>query len=427
MQYKRPIVLDIFTWLHSLLLFGVLYPLFASLLLLKDASFWRTTTAGLLLLIPIFLSWFLMQRIHNFILYLLSGVIVSAICGLIALCWGGIGRPEGLLCGILTVVCSVIIFAVRTHAKVTYGQKKEEFLDVHGDKTEFPLQEREMPNLLSQPLAYHWVWFTLLYVPGMLLHFTTYLYLAFSALLADIFLCLGFSYISSLYEYIRKNQSVSNLPVSSMSRIHRTSGIIGALLLVLFLLPAILYGREFEPDLTTDKPLLTSEETTEEKSFETYAPEMADTQLIASVDHSVQPSKWIPILMRIIGFVFSAVIIISVILLFIRKVRSLGHDFAVEEDDEAVFLEPETADASGFLFRRKHRESRLSVNQQIRRRYRKTIRKATKGQPSKWATPSELERDAELTDDKATQTLHVVYEKARYSREGCNHEDLDQL
>ena len=52
---------------------------------------------------------------------------------------------------------------------------------------------------------------------------------------------------------------------------------------------------------------------------------------------------------------------------------------------------------------------------------------ATKGQPNKWATPSELERDAELADNAGMQALHDAYEKARYSENGCTREDMNAL
>lgn len=428
MRYKRTIVLDIIAWFHSLLLFFWIYPLLASMLMFEGGTFWRTVTSCLLLLVPIILSWLLMQHIRNFILYLFFGTALSALVAFFALCWAGFDQPSGKLCLVLTFILSMIIFGVRTRAKITYGQMKEEFLDIHGDKAEFTLQEREIPNFLCQPHLYHLVWFTLLYVPGMFLRFNTCLYLMFGTLLLDIFLCLSYNYISCLYEYIRKNQYVANLPVSSMQKIHRTTGWIGALLLVLFMLPAILFGREFEPDLTTDKPLFDVEQTTEEdKKLNSASTGIVDTQLIDAVNQSADPPIWLPALMRIIGYICMTVFIISLIILFIRRVRSLGHEFAIEEEDEVVFLKPEEKDSSRRFFHLKGKESHLSANQQIRKRYRKTIRRATKGQPSKWATPSELERDANLANDEAMQTLHAVYEKARYSKDGCSHKDLNLL
>ena len=63
----------------------------------------------------------------------------------------------------------------------------------------------------------------------------------------------------------------------------------------------------------------------------------------------------------------------------------------------------------------------------IRRRYKKTIRNATKGEPNAYATPTELEVIADLSDSRQVQTLHHLYEKARYSKDGCTEEDMKRL
>ncbi len=299
---------------------------------------------------------------------------------------------------------------------------KREFLDVH-ENQQFDLQEREMPGLLNCPQAYHWVWFTLLYLSGMLLHFTKYLYIMFAILFVDIFLCLGFHYISSLYEFARSNQSVANFPLSTMKKIHRMTGIIGCLLLALFLLPAVLFGREFEPDLTTNEPLLKFEDVMHETQM-AYEPEITDTQLIEAMDiQKTETPEWLLYLTKILGYLGMAVLLSAFTVGVIRRIKNLGKDFSVEEEDEVVFLEPDKTDSITGIFRKKGRDSFLSANQQIRKRYKKTIKKASKEKPSRTATPAELEKNAGLEGD-SIQPLHELYEKARYSEEGCTAEDL---
>lgn len=281
MNYKRPLVLDIITWFHSLFLFACVYPFLASLVSLKGAVFWRMTLSGLLLFIPIVAGWYLIQRLKYMLQYVLAAVPVILLTVFLSWLTAGRGKP-GLLCAVCTGLFSLFVAGLRMHSRITYGNMKQEFLDVHGNQ-HFDLQEREMPGLLNCPQAYHWVWFTILYVPGMFLRFKTYLYIMFAILFVDIFLCLGYHYISSLYEYARANQNVANFPLSTMKKIHRMTGMIGGLLLVLFLLPAVLYGREFEPDLTTKEPLLKFEDVMRETQV-AYEPEITDTQLIEAMD-----------------------------------------------------------------------------------------------------------------------------------------------
>ena len=96
---------------------------------------------------------------------------------------------------------------------------KQDFYEVHKPEVPFEVQEREIPSIMNRPQPYHWVWMTLLYLPGMLLHFTTYLYIMFGILFVDVFLCLGYHYISSLYEYVRglSARVQWNASVSAMS------------------------------------------------------------------------------------------------------------------------------------------------------------------------------------------------------------------
>lgn len=418
MNYKRPLVLDIITWIHSLFLFACVYPFLASLGSCKGAVFWRMTVSGLVLLVPVVLSWLIMQKQINLLQYVLVSVPVIALTAFLSLITGG------KLCAVLGLGFSLLVFGLRMHSKITYGNKKQEFSDVHHG-LHFDLQEREMPGFLNCPQPYHWVWFTLLYVSGMILHFTTFLYIMFALLFVDIFLCLGYHYISSLYEYARKNQHVANFPLKTMQKIHRMTGIIGGLLLILFLLPAVLYGREFQPDLTTDKPLLSFDEVMEETQQYSAPEEVADTQIVDFRNFQEKDSpKWIYYLAKMIGYVCSAIFIIALAIRMIRAVRKLGKDFSVEEEDEVVFLEPDHTDSVKGIFRSRGRESFLSASQQVRKRYKKTIKKASKEKPSQTATPAELEKNAGLAEDASMQVLHGLYEKARYSEAGCTDEDL---
>jgi hypothetical protein len=92
-----------------------------------------------------------------------------------------------------------------------------------------------------------------------------------------------------------------------------------------------------------------------------------------------------------------------------------------------IFLDSKE-DARRFLRKKgSPRESRLSPNMQIRRRYKRTIRKSTKGRPCAWASPSELESHAGLAESADMHKLHDYYEKARYSKDGCTRTDVDAL
>ena len=107
-------------------------------------------------------------------------------------------------------------------------------------------------------------------------------------------------------------------------------------------------------------------------------PEISNEQILAEINSQIRETpKWLRDLTRILGYVFAVGIILGIVIAIIHSIRRFGKDFAVEEEDEVVFLESE--------------------------------------------------RDAELADNAGMQALHDAYEKARYSENGCTREDMNAL
>jgi hypothetical protein len=125
-----------------------------------------------------------------------------------------------------------------------------------------------------------------------------------------------------------------------------------------------------------------------------------------------EPPQWLIVLTEVLGILICIAFVCALAWVFVSWLRKIGREFATEDEDEVVFLEEEEPDTFRRLLRRRQ-SGPLSFKQQIRRRYRKMIRKATKGQPSKWATPTELEKQAALSSEEV-QALHEAYEIARY-------------
>jgi hypothetical protein len=411
MQYKRPVSLSILAGLHALFLFAGIYPFLASIQEYEGISFWRFSTAGVLLAIPIFLSLIIMNKIRHFLTYFLAGLLLCGLMGLLGLGWGG---PAGTVCGAFTAIFSLIIVCIRTASKIRFGREKKEFLDMHGDMADYPLHASDFPDVLTRPQPLHWIWFTLLYLAGMICGFTTCLYCLFGIVFFDIFVCLGFRYLYAFYRYVGANQSVARLPVSTMAKIHRMTGIFAAVVLLLFLLPAVLYGREFRINPYVDQPFLSGEPMQEQQMQQDLMPDISE-MLPDDMQAAPEPPQWLIVLTEVLGILICIAFVCALAWVFLSWLRKIGREFATEDEDEVVFLEEEEPDTVRRLLRRRQ-SGPLSFKQQIRRRYRKMIRKATKGQPSKWATPTELEKQAALSATEEVQALHESYEIARYGK-----------
>jgi hypothetical protein len=258
------------------------------------------------------------------------------------------------------------------------------------------------------------------------LYWRTVFYLA----LLDLFVCFAFRYIRQFMVFLQDNHTSANLPVRTIRRVHRILLAVGAVLLVLFVTPAVLYNREPLSEVSLKLSQLPSGDDGGNAEFMPTAPMEEDSFLPELMDSGEvhEPPEWLIKLMDVLLVVIFAALAIGVILAIVQAIRYAMKNFAVCDEDEIIFLEDETSDAAETAGSSKPRgDGIFSINRQIRRRYKKTIRKATSGIPDHWATPSELEAHAGLADSDGMPVLHEVYEKARYSRDGATREDAERV
>lgn len=94
-------------------------------------------------------------------------------------------------------------------------------------------------------------------------------------------------------------------------------------------------------------------------------------------------------------------------------------EFIKKEDKEVVSLKK-----SQFKVRGSRQEQ--SPNAIVRKMYKKKIKSGIKESIPEWASPYELETLAKWQEKGSESMLHKLYEKARYSKNGCEKEDLDR-
>lgn len=417
MNERRPAVLDVLSLIHASLIFAAVYPFLAGLLGFSGSTFLQISAAGVLMLLPVTASFLLNRKIKSLILFFLLGASITTGCSYLAWCWGGRESYSGFVCGAATGIGSAIIFGLRIYTKVLYGKTKHEFYAVHSPDTPFELKGRQLPSPLNSPKLYHLLWFSALYVLDMLLHHKTSLYILFGMVFVDIFVCLSYQYISALYDYVSANRRLASLPLSSMHRIHRLLGIAGALLLTLFLLPGLLYGREFDPRLPAREPVQNTPPVMQQGNNRNYAQEKPDTEIVETSEPQKPAPRWIPVLLRVFGCIVAFAIAVFTIVLLFHIIRSLEKEFSVaDEEDEVIFLKKGKVNDEIETSGTGRTEGFFSRRQQIRRQYRRIIKKKTKGTPSFSATPAQLEETAALSGTPGMKELHESYEKARYDK-----------
>ena len=119
------------------------------------------------------------------------------------------------------------------------------------------------------------------------------------------------------------------------------------------------------------------------------------------------------------------------------NVRVLQIEPYLSSVDRALEKVPDVVDKVTALFQKEDRKEEplpqervrgpavwdRSPNAQVRRKYRRAVLRSAKEAPPQWASPQEIETRAGLEDSQ----LHRLYEKARYSQEGCTSQESRSL
>lgn len=449
--------LAILSWLHILLLCAGLYLL---TILAYDMEIPGELSAGavkapapaelliqaLWLLIPLALGWVFLRAIRSLVVYLLCS---CAVCALLA----------GLTRSALTVTLAAILFALRCYARLKKGKIKRMLAEMPGEAGgQLSAELWEIPTFLDRPAPAHWGVFAFYYLIFLVAGRNDLLRDIFFLLLADVFVCFLFGYLDSMQSFIRENKRIANLPVHSIQKVGRILLLVSAILLGLIVLPSALYGREPLSDLRARiKPVELTPSTDMEELMQGG---LSDPDFGMPGEVPSDPPAWLVALGNLLFYLGAVVVAILLLVAVYRVCRNALSYFAEDEEDEILFLGAEESSGTHAERRRAHakKERRNSPNQRIRRYYKKTILRAMKEHsdmrkpvsepkasteqehtdrwisddqvilkdqktPAGWETPSELEAKAELARDEFTDKLHALYEKARYSREGCTKEE----
>ncbi len=400
-------------WIHILLLNGGIYLL--TILIGETKQPATLLLETLWLIIPLVLSWIFIRMFRSLAVYLLGSF---AVCALLA--W--LSRSA------LTAVLAALILLARCYVRIKKGQLKRLMMEMPGEAgAQFARELWEIPTFLDRPSPAHWAVFAVYYIAFLLTRHDYLLRWVFFLLLADVFVCFLFIYLEHMQYFIRENQKIANLPVHSIQKVGRILLLISTILLGLIVLPASLYGRE---PLTGLRGLIKPIKLTLPTDLEPMMSDRFSTaDFLPPGEAPAEPPVWLETLSSLFMYLCTAAIAVALLVIIYRACRNALAYFAQDEEDEIIFLDANEISLAqrGTRARRASKERRNSPNLKIRRFYKKTLRRAMKKRPDGWETPSELEAKAALTRNADTENLHALYEKARYSREGCTEEEAGML
>lgn len=313
----------------------------------------------------------------------------------------------------MTGLMAAVIFLIRGYVRIRKGQLKKAAQELPaGSMPLADMEAWEIPTLLDEPKPLHFLWFMIQYVIGVLMKMPFYWHLIYWFFFADVFLCFFCQYLDGMHGFIRDHQKIANLPVETMQRTGKLILKIAVLLLVLFVLPSALYGKdpiaeaiagyepkELESDLTIETP-------------EAEAPqgmEQADlSDMLGDKEYKPMP-QWIQNL-------FTAVMYLVMVAVGIAVLRAIYQSVKMREKPSQRMRRTKFSSCirettNGKICRGGGKRKRaISPRICVSAGSIKNDQKAGKYQPTGAETPAELEERNELSGD-GMRRLHDGYEK----------------
>lgn len=144
-----------------------------------------------------------------------------------------------------------------------------------------------------------------------------------------------------------------------------------------------------------------------------------------------EPNPLLKLAFQILEYVLIAAVTVGLIFGVIFGALRLSRMFRRSFRDTGDLVENLESDTYETVREKRRRRDRPGLfdrtpNAAVRRRYRRTVLRAAKEPPQPWMSPAEAEAHAKLSGDDADR-LHALYEKARYSPEGCSKQDAAGL
>ncbi|MGN0479694.1 MAG: hypothetical protein ACI4GO_09695 [Hominenteromicrobium sp.] len=393
----RRLISVIIGWVHCALIFS---PLYALILNFTNQELSRETVIenhlrGLLIIVPVMLSWFAARYLRNILLYLLSSAVI-VIATMFLFDTPFMAAPAVLLC------------FLRLYNRLL-GEKH---------------------SLLDNP-AYPGL--AAFLVPAVAVFFQerlngVYQYLALLYMAVYFLLCFIHHGISRIDSYIGVNKDMRNMPARRIVRI--STAILGAAFVIfaVILLPALI-GNDIEFRYTPPPVSESQTQTVLPSASPEPVEEEKDGELQMLPD--VKPNPVMTVIMHIVEYAILIAVAVGAVFGVIYGALRLSRSFSKSFHDREDFVENLQDDRLETIREAKRTRDRprfldRSPNASVRRKYRKTILRAAKEPPQAWMSPAEAEAHARLTGG-AAERLHTLYEKARYSPDGCTKQDAAKL
>lgn len=398
--------MKILTYLHAALIAMLVLPLLYALAELQDANGEGILYLKcLLIFIPIMVTEIAVRRLKNLGIYLISCLAVTAaVWGIIRLLFD----DTGVLYPIVMTAESLLIAFIRLRERLRLARQQRED-DLYAEPA---------ISLINQP-SFGFLWyFAVMYMIGIIFYSKTLCDFAFWNGAVYFYIVLAYTYITETSHYLGLNKRTKSIPRKRLYTIGAAMAGLFAVLVLFAMLPSFfLTGQRRYTDIRTWSDKMQFVEYQPIIPPQTGGDGYAGDDWIAMLNEGEappEPSK----LWTYLGWIAAAAGIAFIVYEAAKMFRQVFGEFRDsfdENGDKVEELDEEVLQKEERLNLRRSRKSD-SEAERIRRTYRRTIRKHRKEIPAPYESPSELEKNAGLSEDEGMKLLHVKYEGVRYGQ-----------
>lgn len=406
--------LQIISWWHITLILAILLPcLYAGDTVAREPG-WCLHLKGLLLIIPVSLSDIAIRHCKNLFLY-------TILC--VAILFVMLGAVQGLDMLLQTVGSGAAQAGDITPQKIVLGAEaalimigrftgRADLSDVEIEESEQALHKPVSKSIINEPAPEAVFYFGIVYLVGMILKNSSLCNEALFSGMIYIFPALWYCFIKTMERYLAINRRVANLPGKRMYGIGSCVMAMFLLGLTCAMIPAIFTISIRNDRMQVSTEVRHSSEVIRNDSWEYSNLTEGAKAMWASLG---APEDGLPEWLNYIAlvvFIGSVILLLWLVYLFIRK-AFLSFQESYDENGDQLEKLQENNDFISFL---RNGSKEPERNDDVRKRYRKIIRKHRKERPGVYESPAEIEAAAGLAGEPEMQELHVLYEKVRYGR-----------
>lgn len=365
----------------------------------------------LVIFLPVVITDFAADRCRRLFSYLLLSVLTLTATG--AAAWGLAGSLCGsaLFWGYLLSLLGESLFLIIHRLTARLQRKKDREAINFADPGFSPFYD-----ILKEPSFLFLLYFWAAYILALNLNNPSACNAALFSAIAYVPVTFLYQYVNETEHYLSLNKRTCNLPSRRIYVIGYGILAIYLLILLLLTLPALFtishrnYRdlREMTADIEIDFTELMPEYN-QEPAGEDFL-----TAMLAEYGAPAPTPWWM-------NFIFNSITTVLFLLLaivLIHKIYTVFQDFRTAVDENGDIVE-ELQDSADHLqtIKMPAGRRRLSEKEQIRKEYRKMIRRHRKDRPAVYESPAEIEDKAGIAGTEEATALHTRYEQARYGKD----------